>query len=136
MEIVSTIFISFNFIFNHIREDKLGDLLLLGTVTFLFICFVIVFLCKSYRSLLWVGAILVVAGLVSNMLTAMFVEFIFPTSNHASLLFQKDLLANTFLIIAAIGANLFATAICSKVKENNISLKTDQEYKIKFTHTD
>ncbi|PSU69818.1 hypothetical protein C9J22_13145 [Photobacterium phosphoreum] len=83
------------------------------------LCLSIVKYKKSYRSMLYSGVILAVYGLVLNTLSAMFANEIFPESNQESLVHQKDLLSNSFLIISAIGAGFFSTAICSEIKSEN-----------------
>lgn len=95
--------------------------LFIFTVVIFSLCLSIIKHKKNYRSMLYSGMILTVYGLVLNTLSAMFVSEIFPESNQESLIYQKDLLSNSFLIISAIGAGFFSTAICSEIKSENSS---------------
>lgn len=86
--------------------------------------------------MLYAGSTLVLYGLIFNTASAIFIVDIFPKSDQEVLLFQKDLLSNSFLIIAAIGANIFAAAICSKVREDTKPIETGSKYEIQFTKVD
>ena len=99
-------------------------------------CLANVFYFKTYRAMTWSGMVLAVYGLLANTISAIFIASIFPDSSQEVLIDQKELLSNSFLILSAIGANLFAAAICSKVREKNDPIKAGQKYAIQLTHLD
>ena len=85
---------------------------------------------KSYRSMLYSGAWLMVFGLVSSSLSILFFGKDVNKIDPEVVSFQKHLLSNMFLIVGAIGANLFATAICSKVKQGKAFIDDKVKYEI------
>lgn len=59
---------------------------------------------RTQRSALWAGGLLAAFGLCGSLV----VYFIGPPQGEAQLVF----LVNSFLVVAAVGANMFTTAIC------------------------
>ncbi|CED61486.1 Mechanosensitive ion channel [Moritella viscosa] len=85
---------------------------------------------KSYRAMLYSGGLLMALGLVASSLSILYVELFISEIDPDVISFQKHLLSNMFLIVAAIGANLFATAVCSKVKQREGFINDKVKYEI------
>jgi hypothetical protein len=84
------------------------------TVVVLIVSLACVLKLKSDRALFLAGSFLILFGLLASSLSYFFVELIFMKGGSEVNSFRIALLSNTYLIIAAIGANLFTTAISSK----------------------
>ncbi len=89
-------------------------------VVFLALCAVIKI--DGRRSKFYAGLFLALFGLFGCAASAMFVDSLFYNENNEVYDFRVSLLSNSYLIIASIGANLFATALCTKEANESFSL--------------
>ncbi|EHR6179777.1 hypothetical protein KUK79_004484 [Vibrio parahaemolyticus] len=98
----------------------LGISVLTFTVVFLALCAVIQI--DDRRSKFYAGLVLALFGLFGCTASAVFVDLLFYNENNDVYDFRVSLLSNSYLIIASIGANLFATALCTKEANESFSL--------------
>lgn len=86
-------------------------LVLITTISFVALAAAViaVAIIRTQRSALLSGGLLAVAGLIASL----FAGFVSTSEYSPS---QLAFLTNSFLVIAAVGANMFATAICANLK--------------------
>ncbi|EIV8502202.1 hypothetical protein ACSTK1_16765 [Vibrio parahaemolyticus] len=87
---------------------------------------------KTYDATLYAGCLLMSLGLIASSFSILYVDFFIDLDPDVNS-FRKHLLSNMFLIVAAIGANLFATAVCSKVKQRDNFINDKVKFEIEVT---
>ncbi|MUJ39419.1 hypothetical protein [Aliivibrio fischeri] len=69
-------------------------------------------------------------GLIASSSSILLIDMFVSNNDPEVVSFQTHLLSNMFLIVGAIGANLFATSICSKVQQDKAFTNEKFKYEI------
>ncbi|MCL1140010.1 hypothetical protein [Shewanella pneumatophori] len=77
---------------------------------------------EGNRPKFYAGLSLIAFGLLMSGFSAVYVGIIFGNSDPDVYSFRVTFLSNTYLIVASIGANLFATAVCTKHSTDSFRL--------------
>lgn len=95
-------------------------------------CITVIYKCKSDRALMWSGLVLVLFGLIFSCVILFLTDHMYSNLSSEQQEIPKALLSNLYLIIAAIGANFFVNAICSRNKGNSHSIELDMKYEVRI----